>query len=172
MANDVKWINNRKMQLSMSLILLLVVIVITVWVYFYKSSLLQEKNDYISQISALETDIKSLNSNRSILVYNLVNLNNSHLEDLDKKSDINNIVSNIKILWDKFWVSFSNFYYKSWEITLNAFANLSGNELAYNKVSNFIWNFRWENNDIFELGHVQNVNWRDSMQFNVNFKLK
>lgn len=172
MATDINISSDWRMQLFWSIWLLIIVLIITIVTYMYNSSLENTKTELLSEISIVETDINVLNSNREISVYNLIDLNNVFLADLEKKSDINNIVTNISELWKDFGIAFWSFYYRWWDVVLEASSNIEWSELAYTKISKFIWNFRSENDEIFTLWHVSNFNGRNAMKFNINFKLK
>jgi len=172
MATDIRISSDWRIKLFGSIWLLIIVLIITIATYVYKNNLETKKTELLTEITNIETEISDLKSNKDISVYNLVDLNKDFLLDLDKKSDINKIVTNILELWKEYSINFNNFYYRSWEATLEAFSDSKWDKLAHSKISNFISHFRWENDEIFTLSHISNFNWRNTMRFNVTFNLK
>jgi hypothetical protein len=145
---------------------------IVIWLFLFNSYLESKVQNLDENVWKYNNSIKTLQENRSVQVYTLLEENKKLTESLEKKSKINSFIYNIRELQTTYWIIFKWFNYSNWIISMSAYVPFSINSTAANTVSYFIKNYREDTNSLFDLDFINTFNWNDSMTFNVNFKLK
>ncbi|MEA3386860.1 MAG: hypothetical protein U9Q66_00170 [Patescibacteria group bacterium] len=80
----------------------IVILLISIITYIYSNNIKADQINLKSEILSLQTDIETLKTSKEVTVYNLIELNESYIASLDKISDINNVVTNIVSIEEKF----------------------------------------------------------------------
>lgn len=147
-------------------ILLLIWLSVSNYLIWDKIDLLDEENKKI------DNSIRALKENRSIQAYILDETNKKVIDELTKKSQITKYINHLRDIQNEYGVVFKWFNYSNWSITSQAVAYFSSDSLAPSRVSHFIKNYRTKSWALFDLWFINSFNWADSINFNVNFKLK
>ncbi len=145
---------------------------LVIWLFLFNSYLEGKTQNLESQIGQYNTSIEKLKKNRSVQIYTLLEENKKLIENLEKKSKINDFIYNIREIQNTYTIIFKWFNYSNWLISMSVYAPFNTNMTAANRVSYFIKSYREDKNSIFDLDFINTFNWNDNMFFNVNLNLK
>lgn len=144
-----------------------------VWWLFWYNYYLENKIEVLEKnISQYDNSIKTKQKDRNIQVYNLLKENKKVIDDLDKKSKINNFIYHVRELQNTYWILFKWFNYANWVVSMTAYVPFNTDMTSANRTSYFIKSYREDKKSLFDLDFVNTFNWFDSMTFSVNLKLK
>ncbi len=154
------------------LVVLLFSIFLTVGLYFYNYYLENSLDSIKIEVKEIDELTEKLKNDKNIQVYNLVDLNRTKLLGLEKKSRIMDFINHVRALEKTYSIIFKGFSYNNWNLSMQATAPFWEDTLASNKVSLFIKSYRETSWNPFELTFINSFIWYDTINFNVNFKLK
>jgi len=155
-----------------SLIVFGIVFVLTIGLYFYNSKLSKDLETLNNEISVLENNLKVLNEDNEIILYNLITSNKIFLDKYKYLSDVPKIINNLKKLSRDYSITFDWFNYSSASLSANAFVINDDKSLASSKAEKFIKYFRdTETKDMFSLWFVWSFAWQEKIDFSTQFKI-
>ena len=149
-------------------------ILATIFLYASNSSIdsnITETNSKIKEFTQTITDLKN---NNQISAYNIIKDALPSIEKSINESKIQNYVAEVTRVSRKYKIDFNWFSYANKNISTSALAASINNTDAVQKISDFIKDYRVQNDkNIFALNPVSAINW-DSLQrtFQVNFTVK
>lgn len=170
---DIKEVNNKtRSTYFSSIVFFWVVVLLTVLIYFYNIYLLKEVKAIQANINEIDTSIIELEKDKSIQIYSLIELNKNVIKSYESMNDITKFLNHLNDTKRKYNLEFTWFDLMKWEIILNAKAKSDNKWNDYQKIRDFISNYRKDKNAMFNLGFVTEIEWIDEIKFKVNFKIK
>lgn len=168
--------NKKNMKLPiLPLIFFIFTIILTAWFYGYNFYLSSENNKISERNMNLERSINSLRENKEIQVYELLKQNNAEISKYERNSDIVKYMDHLSDIERKYKLSFSGFSIVDWEIKSEINIRKIDSRLesqSYEKVRDFIKNYREDKEALLELKFINSFDWMDNIKFNVNFGVK
>jgi len=153
------------------------VILLSIWLFFYNNEL--EKNSKMLQTSITKytKSIDSYELNKEFKVYSLIQVNKKNLNVLNKNSQINKFLDHMDYIENTYNLEFRGFNLNNWLIWTSIIINTDDYnqidyKLAYQKLVNFIWEYRKDPKAIFDLDFVNKISGHDQMKFDINFIIK
>lgn len=152
----------------------LVLVLIFTLLLFIVNKYLQSQNEKISEsIGEIEKSLSTYKKDKNVQVYELLKNYDKEIKRLEKNSDI---VTYLNHLWDiskKYSISFSWFSMSNGEIKTKVEARKNPiKNNTYSKVWDFISWYREDKTALFELKFINSFEWMDTINFDVNFKIK
>jgi len=159
--------------MNISIVVLSIIVLLTIWMYFFNSKLNNDLESLKTELNEINDDIKTLEKDSKIIIYNMLEKNKDKIELYEKMSKIPTFISNIDNLSRSYGISFNTFSYNSWKLSTLASARNDWRSLATKKVIDFMSYFRDEENEnIFKLDFVNNFSWQEEIRFNAIFEIK
>lgn len=173
-----------------SLALFIVILIITWVLKIYSNSLDNQKQEIIdTHINNLRSSIEEKKKDEKIMTIMLIDNAKTFLDNTKRESSISQIIWELDKISEDYSVSFSNFSYSKWKISLNASLETDTSilndkdtdnenlELSYTKLYKFLDYFQddYIKDRYFNLGFIwtyENTSWVKTIKFPVNFELK
>jgi len=173
-----------------SIALFIVILIITWALKFYSNSLEKQKQEIIeTHINKLESSIEEKKKDEKIMTIMLIDNAKTFLNNKKRESSISQIIWELDKISEDYSVSFSNFSYSKWKISLNASLETDTSilndkdtdnenlELSYTKLYKFLDYFQDDSikDRYLNLGFIwtyENTSWVKTIKFPVNFELK
>lgn len=157
-------------------IFLAIVLFLTAWLYVFNTFVLEKKLDSLNvSIDDLERDIRKTREDWKIKVYELLESHKNDILKYERNSDIVKYMKHLEDISRKYWLTFSGFSISGWEIKSEITVRKLGLKWwseAYEKVKDFIKNYREDSDSLLELKFINSFEWMDEIKFLVNFKTK
>lgn len=165
-------IKNKVSNYTASIIFLIVVLIITVSLHFYNYYVWNEVEKIKTNISSIDASISSVEKDKRLQVYTLLELNKELISSYEKMNDITKYINHMNVIGSKYKLKFDGFNFAKWEIssTVNIVSDIDW--IAFLRTKDFINKYRVDQKALFELKFINSVDWMDDMKFKVNFKVK
>ena len=155
-----------------SIILLVFVIALTGVMYLYNNMLSKDITDLQASISSMEWQIMEIEKNKNIQIYTLLKANQETINNLISKSKVTSFIKHLDETSKLYNLQFEWFNLLSGQIRTKWISITNGRWLSYQKISDFIKNYRWDSKNLFELWFVDWLSWVEDIKFNLKFKVK
>jgi hypothetical protein len=162
--------NNNLLKVGYTFLVLSILIIL--WLSAFNYTLESKINKLEQKINTFDISIKEKQKDKKVQVYNLLKENKKVIEDLDKKSKINQFIAHTREIQNTYWLLFKGFNYTNWVVSMSVYIPFNTEMSAANRTSFFIKSYREDKNSLFDLDFINTFNWYDNMTFNVNLKLK
>ena len=187
MAINNNFYKNRKLKdFYFSLWFLILTIFLTIFLYFYNFNLETKNKNLKTELVKVNNDIKKLEENKSIIVYNIYSKNRIVFDRIAKQSKIPTFIRHLKRIYNNYNIQFTWFSYSNWKISTKVLVETdqkksiyndwekkySDMKLAYMKIINLLEVYNQSSNALFKLDQVMKFSWYNNMKFNAIFELK
>ena len=171
--NKVNYLESKKSSLIFPIVLLVIVLILSVWLFVYNKSLKSNIVELQNKTAEMELTIDELSNKREIQVYSLIEANIQYIEELEKRSKISTFIKHLKTVVNpnRYNLTLSDFNFSNWEVSAMAIAQ-SENKIAFEKVRDFIRWYRRDPSALLNLEFVNQIEWMDTMRFEVKFTIK
>lgn len=146
--------------------------VLTLSLFFYSRAIALEITSIESELDEINDSIKKRESDPIIQSYSLYQRNAYMFETLKYQSMIPELVSHVKNTWLRYGIVLNWFQYNAWKLTMNAQASNDEGRLWYQKVVQFIQNYREDSEALFELEWIDSFMWHDRIEYIITLTLK
>lgn len=161
----------RKKQWAVYLALLFLVftILLTAGLYGYNYRVKSQTEQYKAQLSQVEDSITNIESDPQVKIYNIYKKHSVAMNLLSEKSEISQMVSELKKNMLRYGIKFEWFNYDAGKIETTMLAETDNQGYAYSKITRFLETYRSEAQAMFHIEPISDFEGHDDIEAGVYF---
>lgn len=168
------WISNSKTKYPYlySISFFIISILITFLLFFYNSILENQKNDLDKQILEIKQNISSVEKDKNLQIYSLLELNKVTISSYEKINNISSYINHMNVIRAKYMLNMDWFSLSNGDLKTRVKVISDDNSIAYVKLVNFFNKYKLDEKSLFKLWSISSLEWMDEISFDLNMSIK
>ncbi len=156
----------------LSCILFFLILAFTLAAAFYNMKLAAANEDLERTLTQRNDLIQTLQANENIASYSIYEKNAEVFEEIQKKSAVPLYISHLRKSLNRFDLVMWDARYRAPELEIEVASETNEEGYAFQKLLEFMEEYRNSEESLFELESVEELRWYDKMAFTLRFTLK